>query len=73
MITAILGSWVSWGVYSYVVGPAIDKTIPESKSGVVQVVKAINQFYTAVNKLCFMTPILTVQAVVENIKTKVAE
>ena len=73
MIKKIVGSWMFWGVYGYVIGPAIDKTIPESDNDYVRAAKSINQLFTMVNKLCFMTPILTVQAVAENIKTKVAE
>lgn len=73
MIKKVVGSWMFWGLYGYVIGPAIDKAIPESDNDYVQAAKSINQLFTMANKLCFMTPILTVQAVVETMNKKVTE
>jgi hypothetical protein len=47
--------------------------IKESNNGYVQAAKAINQYLTAINKLCFITPIMMVKAIAEMIEDKVAE
>ena len=49
--------WASCGVYGFIVGPAIDKVIPETNNKILNGIKDFNQLTYNIDRLIFIVPI----------------
>lgn len=60
MITEMVGAWAFWGVYS-IVGPKLITKKAAEKNEFLKTAKSINDCFSAVCGLCFVSPIYGVK------------